>query len=168
MPDVRHAASRRAIDADVARIAQLARRSRAELAEERGGPLWLVREARAEPLEDGLAADVANDDALVVVGTYDDVLVGYATATTEILRDGSLLARLSDIYVEPGARDIGVGEAMMDDVIAWSVARGCRGIDSLALPGMRASKNFFERYGLKARQLIVHRSFGPQDIAGDS
>jgi GNAT superfamily N-acetyltransferase len=168
MSDARHAAVRRADEADVGRIAQLARRGRAELAAERGGPLWLAREARADPIEAGLADDVANDDALVVVGTYDGVVVGYATATTEVLRDGSLLARLSDIYVEPGARDIGVGEAMMDDVIAWAVARGCCGIDSLALPGMRASKNFFERYGLKARQLIVHRSFGARDGAGES
>src|SRR5262245_53577723 len=166
MSDTRHAAARRAVEADVERIARLARRGRAELAEERGGRLWLTREARAEPLEDGLADDVANDDA-VVVGTYHDVVVGYATARTELLRDGSRLALLSDIYVEPAARDIGVGEAMMDEVIAWSVARGCCGIDSLALPGMRASKNFFERYGLKARQLIVHRSFGPQDGAGE-
>jgi GNAT superfamily N-acetyltransferase len=164
MSEARHALARRARTGDLERISQLVRQGRAELSHERGGPLWLAREARAEPLDAGLAGVLDHDDALVVVGIYDDVVVGYAIVEVETLRSGSRLARLSDVFVDPGARGIGVGEAMMDDVIAWSLTRGCTGIDSLALPGMRESKNFFERYGLKARQLIVHRAFDqPQD-----
>jgi len=49
----------------------------------------------------------------------------------------------------------------MDLVLEWCDARGCRGVDSLALPGERATKNFFERYGLTARAIIVHRPLGP-------
>jgi hypothetical protein len=46
---------------------------------------------------------------------------------------------------------------MVDVMIAWATAAGCRGIDAIALPGARDTKNFFERMGLVARAIIVHR-----------
>ena len=45
----------------------------------------------------------------------------------------------------------------MDDLVAWCRDRGCVGVDSLALPGDRATKNFFESFGLVARAIVVHR-----------
>ena len=48
----------------------------------------------------------------------------------------------------------------MYDLLAWATAQGCFGIDALALPGNRATKNFFERYGLTARAIIVHKRLG--------
>ena len=68
---------------------------------------------------------------------------------------------LNGLYVDPGAREVGVGEAMMDLVLAWSEERGATGIDAVALPGDRATKNFFERFGLTARAIVVHRRLGP-------
>ena len=56
---------------------------------------------------------------------------------------------------------MGVGEAMMELVLAWCDERGCRGVDSLALPGDRETKNFFERFGLTARAIVVHRALRP-------
>jgi hypothetical protein len=46
---------------------------------------------------------------------------------------------------------------MMDAVVAWARQHGCRGVDALALPGQRDTKNFFESHGLVARALVVHR-----------
>jgi hypothetical protein len=41
-------------------------------------------------------------------------------------------------------------------------------MDSLALPGDRATKNFFESFGLKARAIVVHRSLvEPTEPTGD-
>ena len=51
-----------------------------------------------------------------------------------------------------------LGEALMNAVLGWCRDKGCRGVDSLALPGNRAAKNFFESFGLTARQILVHRS----------
>ena len=45
----------------------------------------------------------------------------------------------------------------MQALVDWCAARGCFGVDSLALPGDRHSKNFFESFGLVARAIIVHR-----------
>jgi hypothetical protein len=45
----------------------------------------------------------------------------------------------------------------MEAVLAWAGERGCVGVDALALPGSRETKNFFESFGLVARAIVVHR-----------
>ncbi|MEY2423942.1 MAG: hypothetical protein QOI95_4009 [Acidimicrobiaceae bacterium] len=119
--------------------------------------MWARREARQEPIEASLAADFDNANAIVLAGAIDDAVIGYAVAVIEAFSDGSELARLTDVYVEPEARGVGVGEALLDDVVAWATERHCVGIDSLALPGNRETKNFFESFGLVARAIVVHR-----------
>ena len=150
-------AARPASNDDLPRIAALARAAIAELQATKGGDVWARREARQEPIDASLAADLANADATVLAGTIDDAVIGYAVAVVEKLADGSELARLTDVYVEPDARGVGVGEALLDTVVAWATERGCTGIDSLALPGNRETKNFFESFGLVARAIVVHR-----------
>ena len=145
--------------ADVPRIAELARLAIEELAPTRGGAVWKAREARAEPIEEGLEALLDDADARMVVATIDGVVVGYGLVRLEYLADGSVLGIVSDIFVEEGARQIGLGELMMDDLVAWCEERKCVGMDAMALPGHRATKNFFEDSGFTARQLIMHRSF---------
>jgi hypothetical protein len=46
---------------------------------------------------------------------------------------------------------------MMAEALAWMGRIGCTGVDALALPGARATKNFFEENGFTARLLVVHR-----------
>jgi GNAT superfamily N-acetyltransferase len=143
---------------ELARLAELARSGIAELVPTKGGVMWHRRESRPEPVEDSLGAALADPNHLVLVGTIDDVVVGYSVTRLETLRDGGRLGVVEDIYVEPGARAVGVGEALMDAVVEWCTAQGCVGIDSIALPGNRETKNFFESFGLVARAIIVHRS----------
>ena len=150
-------AARPASSDDLPRIAELARAAIAELRSTKGGEVWARREARKEPIDDSLAAELANANAIVLVGAIDDAVIGYAVAVIEDLPDGSELARLTDVYVEPEARGVGVGELLLDAVVAWATERGCSGIDSLALPGNRETKNFFESFGLVARAIVVHR-----------
>jgi GNAT superfamily N-acetyltransferase len=150
-------AARPASSDDLPRIAELTRAAIAELRSTKGGEVWARREARKEPIDESLAADLASSDAIVLVGTIDDAVIGYAVAVIEQLADGTRLARLTDVYVEPDARGVGVGELLLDAVIAWAGERHCAGIDSLALPGNRETKNFFESFGLVARAIVVHR-----------
>jgi GNAT superfamily N-acetyltransferase len=149
--------AREATRADLPRVAELARVGIAELTETKGGAVWARREARAEPVDDSLGAAIDDPDQLVLAGTVDDVVVGYAAARLEQLRDGAELAILDDLYVEAEAREVAVGEALMNGVLDWARARRCIGVDSLALPGNRATKNFFESFGLVARAIVVHR-----------
>lgn len=150
-------AARPASSDDLPRLAALARAAIAELRATKGGEVWARREARQEPLEESLAADLVRSDAIALVGTIDDVAIGYAVAVVERLADGSDLAHLTDVYVEPEARGVGVGEALLDAIVEWATEHRCVGIDALALPGNRETKNFFESFGLVARAITVHR-----------
>jgi GNAT superfamily N-acetyltransferase len=155
---VPHAEARTATAEDLSTIAKLAAEAAEEKAAQKGGAVWSRRERRAEPVEADLASALDSPDHEVAVGTLDGTVLGYAAARVERLGDGGLLGILDDLYVEPGARELGVGEALMDHVVAWCRAAGCFGIDSLALPGDRSTKNFFESFGLVARAIVVHRS----------
>jgi len=147
---------RPATDGDLGRLADLARAAIAELTPMKGGTVWAAREARPEPIEGSLRASLADDDTRVVVGTIDGFPIGYAVVRVEVLNDGSRLGVVDDIFVEPDAREVGVGEAMMSDLVSWCEERGCTGMDAMALPGHRSAKNFFEESGFTARKLVMH------------
>lgn len=154
---------------DLPELIRLADLARAELGAERGGPMWTLLHGRPDPLQATLSADLNEADAgegIVLLGTYAGAAGGYATAHTETLGDGTTIAVISDVYVEPAFRDVGLGGALMEALFAWAGEAGCRGIDALALPGMRHSKNFFERFGLTARAILVHRDLAIDDGDG--
>jgi hypothetical protein len=46
---------------------------------------------------------------------------------------------------------------MLDLVTEWAASNDATGLDAIALPGMRDTKNFFERFGLTARAITVHK-----------
>lgn len=145
-------AARPATEDDHDAISALFDAATEELRVEKGGELWARQVDRAGgfvPPPDGAG--------VVLVGTLDDAVVGYAVVRADALADGGELAVLTDVYVEPDARDVGVGEALLDAAIEWARGRGCLGIDALALPGMRETKNFFEAAGLVARAIVVHK-----------
>ncbi len=145
--------ARRATAADAADLATLDAAARTGAAAQRGGMLFLQRDRH--PFE---GAALTDPDAFVVVGGLDDVVLGAAVAMVERLDDGTRLGLLHGLYVDPGAREVGIGEAMMDLVLDWCREQRLAGIDALALPGDRATKNFFERFGLTARAIVVHRA----------
>jgi len=149
--------SRPASAEDIPRVVELARLMRAELTAMRGGALWAEREAWPEPLDDAYAALVARDDALVVVGTIDGVVIGFGAVVVETLRSGARLGVVTDLFVEEEARSVGVGEAIVGALVEHCQAADCAGIDAAALPGHRAAKNFFETHGFTARALTMHK-----------
>ena len=149
--------ARPATEHDLDRLAELTAEAVAEQADARGGSIWSRREARRLPARASLAAALHDPEQLVLAGTFHDAVIGYAVAGLDRLADGARLGVVSDIYVEPEARAVGVGEALIDEVLAWCTDAGCVGVDALALPGNRSTKNFFETFGFKARALIVHR-----------
>ena len=152
---------RRAVEADVPAILELAAGLRAELTPMRGGAIWSVREARPEPLEAGYKALLDRDDARVVAGTIDDTPIGFGVGEIETLQDGSRLGVVSELFVDPEARAVGVGEAMLGSLVEFFAAAGCVGVDAYALPGHRAAKNFFEDSKFSARGIIMHHRFAP-------
>lgn len=149
---------REAGPADLAVLADLATAAVEELTPNRGGGVWRRHLARPLPPDESLSADLDDDDCQVVLGAIDDIAVGYGVVRAETLDDGGRLGVISDLFTLAGAREVAVGETVMNALIDWCRAQGCFGVDSLALPGDRHTKNFFESFGLVARAIVVHRS----------
>ncbi len=143
---------------DLDAVATLARAAIEELTPLRGGAVWRAQQARREPLEAALATLLEEPGARVLVGTLDGEILGYAVARIEVLDGGVLLGVVEDLYVDPEARSVGLGEALVEDLTGWCRQRSCVGMDAIALPGQRSTKNFFEGAGFTARKLVMHRS----------
>lgn len=141
----RPATARPATGADSPAVFALAEAALAEQLPLRGGDLYAVREAR--PVGPGSS---------VWVGELAGAIVGYLAGRVEDLADARRLGVIDAVYVDPGCRSVGVGEAMMASALAWFVSRGCSGVDAIALPGARATKNFFEESGFTSRLLVMH------------
>lgn len=150
-------AARPATADDLPALAELATAAIEELTPHRGGDVWRRQQARPLPPDASLRADLDAPDAHVVVGTIDGTPVGYGVVRADVLADGTRLGVISDLFTDAGARGVAVGEHVMEALIAWARARGCFGVDSVALPGDRETKNFFETFGLVARAIVVHR-----------
>ncbi len=150
-------AARRALAADAEAVVALLREGRAPLPDQRGGALWLGRQAIPEPLSDWFAEAVESDRWLVELAEIDGVPLGVLVAALETV-DEVTIAVAREVFVVAEARGVGLGEELMDATVAWARSHDCLGVDGYALPGDRATKNFFETFGLVARGIVVHRS----------
>ena len=144
-------------EGDLRTLAELCRASFEALAVERGGSVHVLKEAFTEPVQAHLAAIVHDDRWLALLGTLDDVAVGVAVARLDEIPDSSRLATVEVLYVDPSAREVGVGEKLLAAVVDWAARRGATGVDVRVLPGMRVSKSFLESSGFVARLLVMHR-----------
>jgi len=108
---------------------------------------------------DGLRELSADGRRCVLVGTIDGAVVGLAVGHVDEMGE-ERLGVVDGCYVEPEARGVGVGRALLDAMVAWFTTSSCQGVDASALPGDRSTKNFFEAAGFKARLLTLHHSLG--------
>lgn len=131
----------------------------AELATERGGPLFLAEAVRTTM--ETMTQAVAEDQAHLIGAFSDEALVGWAYVRLHTLPDHRVLGIIDELGVHPDGRQIGAGELLLEHVLAWCRSKQCIGVDSFALPGARETKNFFETFGMKARLLTVHVPLTP-------
>lgn len=136
--------ARPALPADRSCIVELAQLARSTVADQRGG---------ASLLSTSVPAGEAHDHATSVwCGLIGDAIVGYGLVTVRSTR-----AEITEFFVEPDARGVGVGDALLTSITSWSEAAGCTDLDASALPGDRATKNFFEAHRMTSRLLVVSR-----------
>ena len=167
-----HEAVRTAGVEDLARCVELVGAAQQEARTVRGGELLAVlggvptaaagaagAHGRADPaaLVDAWAS--GDPSRVLLVGTFEEATVGLGTGH---LVDGGArrLGRIDCCYVEPGARQVGVGAALIEGLLGWFETRGCSDVDSVALPGDRSTKQLLETAGFKARLLVLHRTLG--------
>lgn len=142
---------RRATGDDAAVLAALESDARAAIVDARGGTRLL-----AEVPEVGArwAARCSDPRWRVLVSGLDGVVLGYLAAE---LPEPAGVARVEQVYVDAGAREVGLGDAMVEQLLADVRDAGARAVDAVALPGDRETKNLFERNGLTARLITVTR-----------
>ncbi len=91
---------------------------------------------------------------LTYVGGAGDTVFGSVSMGS----NSSLQWRITHIYVEPVAREIGIGDEMLLQCLKDLCEMKADFIESDALPGDRSMKNLFERHGLVAQTIIVGKS----------
>jgi GNAT superfamily N-acetyltransferase len=126
---------------DMARCRELLAAARQEAGTRRGG--------------DRLPAGdlVTGPTRLVLVGEFEGAVVGLAAGHLRPPHVGWV----DCCYVEPAARQVGVGGALMAALLGWFAERGCTDVDAVALPGDRETKQLYEAAGFSARLLVLHR-----------
>jgi GNAT superfamily N-acetyltransferase len=124
-------------------------------------PMWPLADGLPEPAERALADAIEDPEAVVTLGLIEGVPFGFLLARVEELLPQATGARVGAIrlvFVDRGAREVGVGEAMLDFTLAELRGRGLDRFDAYVLPGHRLVKNFFEAGGFAARSIIMHHA----------
>ncbi len=156
-------AVRPAVADDLPRLVELADELVEAVVSQRGGPLLIDPEDGGHGPEGSatrLSQLLGDGEALVLAGTLDQAVTGFALCHLEDRGGHGRHGVLDACYVEPEARGVGLGRALMEAQLSWLEERGCRWVDGTALPGDRGAKNFYESAGFKARMLTMHREIG--------
>ena len=128
--------------ADEAVVRELAEIARESIREARGGARWI----ETHPLPDW-----TNPDLSVLVADLDGVVVGYLVGR---LSSGDVLM-VDEVFVLKEARELGFGDALVEEIQQIGRRRGARRMEAEALPGDRDTKNLWERAGITARLITV-------------
>jgi GNAT superfamily N-acetyltransferase len=140
---------------DVDELQVLEDEARAGLDGARGGNRWLdehppigARWAEVVAARSVFVAEIGD-----VVGLdQPPAVVGYLVLDV----DGDI-ARIDQVFVTPGARELGFGDALIEAATDVARTAGARYLEGEALPGDRETKNLFERAGITARLITVSR-----------
>ncbi|HSL26834.1 MAG TPA: GNAT family N-acetyltransferase [Acidimicrobiia bacterium] len=126
-------------------------------------PMWPLADGLPEPVEEAWGQVLASGESHVYLGTVDDVVVGLLLIREEDLLPqaaGERLGSIRLVFVDMDAREVGVGEAMLELALGDLRRMGLRRFDAHVLPGHRLAKNFFEAGGFAARSIIMHHVDG--------
>jgi len=96
----------------------------------------------------------ASDDTVVVVGGAGESVFGFLSAYDA----GAGRWFIDVLHVEAPAREVGIGNAMVQCVVQLLKDRGAKSVNAAALPGDRSTKNLFERHGLVAQMITVGKN----------
>lgn len=122
-------------------------------------PMWETADGLAEPVSATLREALGDEDTSIYLGTIDDQPFGFILGRSEPLlpqAGGERIGSIRFVFTEPEAREVGVGEAMLEALLEELRSRGLRLFDAHVLPGHRLVKNFFESGGFSARSIVMH------------
>jgi ribosomal protein S18 acetylase RimI-like enzyme len=121
--------------------------------------MWPLADGLPEPVDEAFESSLADDDSLVILGSVSGYPFGFLLARVESILPQAGTERIGSIrlvFVELEARQVAVGEAMLDLAMDSLRKRGISKFDAHVLPGHRLAKNFFEAGGFSARSIVMH------------
>jgi GNAT superfamily N-acetyltransferase len=78
------------------------------------------------------------------------------------------VAVIDSVHVYEGARELGLGDDLVEWALGWARHHRATSVESWALPGDRDTKNLFERNGLTARLITVSRELSDPASSADA
>ena len=157
-PDVRAADG-----ADVEALTELEAEARAALVDARGGRRWLEEH---DLIGGAWPQVVAERTVFVAVLPAEPGRLPVGFLVLDV--DGAV-AHVDQVYVTPGARELGFGDALLEAAVEAARGAGADVLEGHALPGDRDTKNLYERAGITARLITVStRLSGPSTGADAS
>lgn len=148
---------REAVGDDADELARLEREARRALVGARGGDRWLDEHPE---IADGWREHVTV--APTFLALLDGVPVGYLVLDLARLDDS--IASVDQVWVAPGAREVGFGDALLEAAVDRARRAGATIFEGQSLPGDRQTKNLYERAGIKARLITVSTRLEPLDV----
>ena len=130
--------------------------ARIETSSSKGFELWNQLESVGNTPESTFKEFTADTQKAIVIGEYEHYPLGYMLIELLTIDDKSA-TNIHEVFVDPDARGVGIGEVIMDFTIDWSRANGSALIMGRTFPGDRATKNFFERFRITARLIEVSK-----------
>ena len=95
-------------------------------------------------------ARLSKENSGVFVATVDGSVIGYVFC--EIIEEGDgYTVYVDDLCVDPMARRVGVGNALMDRAAEYGRERNCRYLMLNVWEFNSSAVEFYEKYGLKTR-----------------
>lgn len=105
---------------------------------------------------DGLAADLTEDDTVVVVAVDDSEVVAFVQAY--VVEKPDTVGRIDWLHVHPEARGNGLGEQLLKRAETELLDRGAGRLEGRVLEANPAGMEFYERFGYETggeRQLTL-------------
>ena len=92
---------------------------------------------------------------------------GEIVGSVFLVKKSALVAQLRLLFVEPGARGLGIGSRLVSECIAFARQRGYRKITLWTNSILESARHLYEREGFRKTGQERHRSFG-HDLVGET
>ena len=92
---------------------------------------------------------------------------GRVMGSAFVMRKSDAVAKLRLVYVEPEARGLGLGRALVRDCLAFARGAGYSGTTLWTNDILHAARRIYEREGFRLTAEERHHSFG-QDLVGQT
>jgi GNAT superfamily N-acetyltransferase len=143
--------------ADTEAVTALAHAAAASVRLRRGGNAYLDLFDGLRERDPGVVREnLDSTGRSLFVGLLEGVAFGFCL----VRREGGVLT-IEAIYVDPEAREVGLGSALGEAAEQFARTSTCERLDAFVLPGDRQAKQLAESQSMKARLLTLSKTLEP-------